>query len=663
MSEPPAPGWPRWPDVGLIAGSLCLTTLAVSLARNLAALAGGASGWLALSLALLGLAAGGLVPVLLPRRFPLEQGGRSQGRASLVLALTLLPTVSVFAHGDAQPLPPAALLLVSGLPFVCGGFVAALALARSRGQSERTCARMLAGASLGCVAAAALLARLSFVAAPSVPPARAGLLATPSGTSRVFPGSPPSLLLLPDLLRDGARTLIIGAGGDRDLLVALAGGAAPVRTVGPDPRVMRAAPEDLEVSSLRPHALPGVERVADGARAFLARDRSSYDVIQVALSPAVPDATGALPPLVEDHLATVEAFTAILERLAPEGVAGFAGALSERHAVRLVAMVRETLEARGVAGAAGCIFVAAAGDFVQVLVRQTPFTPLEVGVLEWRCGELAYAVLASPARLLNNPVSVLLLAPDAAAQLAALPNAVAPATDDRPFFPVMARPRELLRGAAPELPAARPLFGAALAGLALCAVLTLARSRRRAGAGRIWAAATFFAAIGLGFAVVGVGMMARFRLLLDGLGPAPTLVLALFFAAGAAGSLRARLQAGSGRLLRRSCARLTIVLLFTAVLLPALPELLLGAPAWARVASSAAVAGPLGYLLGQPFPVGLSLLVDERRLPWAWSVCATFAALGAMAALPLAASFGYTTTMLVGPAGCIVAGALAEVLG
>jgi hypothetical protein len=172
----------------------------------------------------------------------------------------------------------------------------------------------------------------------------------------------------------------------------------------------------------------------------------------------------------------------------------------------------------------------------------------------------------------------------------------------------------------------------------------------------------YFAAIGLGFVVVEIGLLKHFLLLLGRTASMLAVTLAIFLAAGALGSARARLMAGNARLVRQSCARLTIVLLFTAVLLPPALESLLEAPLWARLAATAAVMGPLGYLMGQPLPAGLSLVRQERLVPRVWSVNGALSVLGAVGALVLAASFGSTTTMLLGPACYLVAGALADLL-
>jgi spermidine synthase len=481
-----------------------------------------------------------------------------------------------------------------------------------------------------------------------------------------------NLLSLPYLLRARARALIVGPGGGKDILVALANGAGAVRAVELNPLVVRAVQEDFGEFSGRPYTLPGVDQVIDEGRTFLAHDPSSYDVIQATVVYGrLAPAAGAFT-FTEDHLYTTEAFQTYLDRLAPEGMLAFSRFIYEKRIVRLVATARAALEARGVQSASDCIFIAAERALASVLVKNAPFTPEELQALHAKCRELGFQVLYSPDGEGDNPIAELLRAPDLAAHLAGLPYDAAPVDDDRPFFYYLMRPGDFLRSGAARAPdfedrgllLMRNLLGTVSGLVVLCIALPLARwgRLREIRWARAWAAVGYFAAIGLGFIVVEIGLLKRFLLLLGK--PAYTLAvtLAIFLAAGAVGSARARLQAGNARLVRRSCARLTIVLLFTAVLLPPLLELLLAAPLWARLAATVAVMAPLGYLMGQPLPAGLSLLRQERLVPWVWSVNGALSVLGSIGALVLAVNFGYTTTMLVGPACYLIAGALAEVV-
>ncbi len=484
-----------------------------------------------------------------------------------------------------------------------------------------------------------------------------------------------NLLSLPYRLRESPSALIIGPGGGKDILIARAAGAGAIRAVEVNPLVVRAVQQEFAEFSGRPYTLPGVEGIVDEGRTFLRRDARRYDVIQatVVYGNLAPSA-GAFT-FTEDHLYTTEAFHDYFDRLAPGGVLAISRFVHERRIQRLVATARAALEERGAAAPAAQVFIASERGLATVLAKLSPFTVGEAAFLERACRELGFEVLYSPLRQGAGPFYDLLRAADAAAYAETLAYDITPVDDDRPFFHYLLRPRDFFRagwgGASPDfddraLVLVRSLL--AVAAVAVLAFLILPLLARGRAASIRWVEAApallYFSALGLGFIVTEIVLLKRFLLLLGK--PVYTLavVLSVFLVAGGAGSLRAGVFAGSRTSLRRRCAALSIVLLLTATTLPLLVEAALAAPLAARLLLAVAVSAPLGYLMGQPLPLGLYLVRQRegRLVPWVWGLNGALSVLGAVATLVLAVSFGYTTTMIVGTACYLVAGALADVV-
>ncbi len=107
------------------------------------------------------------------------------------------------------------------------------------------------------------------------------------------------------------------------------------------------------------------------------------------------------------------------------------------------------------------------------------------------------------------------------------------------------------------------------------------------------------------------------------------------------------------------------LLLLLTFLLPALIEWALPFSLPARILVTVLVVAPLGLLMGQPFPLGVALVRREREalLPWLWGLNGAFSVLGSILTLVLAINFGYTTTMLVGPAAYLAAAIVSEDIG
>ena len=111
---------------------------------------------------------------------------------------------------------------------------------------------------------------------------------------------------------------------------------------------------------------------------------------------------------------------------------------------------------------------------------------------------------------------------------------------------------------------------------------------------------------------------------------------------GSAASSRflARPRAG----IRLACACAATL---AALLLLLLPHVLNHALAWTEYGKAAlviAIAAPLGFFMGMPFPLGLSTYrgATSAFIPWAWSVNGALSVVATPLANILAVSFGYT---------------------
>ena len=79
-----------------------------------------------------------------------------------------------------------------------------------------------------------------------------------------------------------------------------------------------------------------------------------------------------------------------------------------------------------------------------------------------------------------------------------------------------------------------------------------------------------------------------------------------------------------------------------------------------RLVLSAAIAGPLAFFMGWPFPGGLAAvrLRAPARVPWAWGVNGFASVAGAPIAVLLSVSFGFSRVMLLAAALYLAAGAV-----
>jgi hypothetical protein len=245
-------------------------------------------------------------------------------------------------------------------------------------------------------------------------------------------------------LVDRPETLVIGPGGGRDVLAALASGAPHVTAVEVNPAVVEAVRGPFADFAGHLYDRPDVTVVVEDARGYIARSPHRYDVIQAALIDTwAAGASGAFA-LSENSLYTVEAFRTYYEHLTDRGILTVSRWYMPGRPAETLRLVSTGMAGWARAGVADPRqHVAVIAHFVTsnpqeglatVLFKRTPFTPEEVAAIEDRARELGFTVLYAPGLPVTEEVGAFLTADDPAAWIARYPLDITPATDDRPFF-------------------------------------------------------------------------------------------------------------------------------------------------------------------------------------------------------------------------------------
>jgi hypothetical protein len=156
----------RWLGPGLFFATFSTLLLETLDARLLSVLTWYHLSFFAVSLAMLGMAAGAVYVFLHPARFSFERAPEALASASLAFAcaipvshlLTLvIPFLPLTTVNTMEVLGIAVFTVALGVPFALSGVVVTLALTRCRGPIGRLYAYDLVGAALGCLAVVPLL--------------------------------------------------------------------------------------------------------------------------------------------------------------------------------------------------------------------------------------------------------------------------------------------------------------------------------------------------------------------------------------------------------------------------------------------------------------------------------------------------------------------------
>jgi hypothetical protein len=479
--------------------------------------------------------------------------------------------------------------------------------------------------------------------------------------------------------RSPERAAIIGVGGGPDILPALAAGVARIDGFELNGRIVELLRDGMDGYTTLAHR-PEVHLILDEARHALQHRPEQYDVIRANLIDTWAATAAGGFVLAENGIYTVEAWRLFLTRLTPQGVlvtTRWYLPAAPAEAQRLVALAAEALEAEALPATRHLVAIALptteeaglAGGRVQTITTiasRQAFSNQEVSVLRDFAESRGGKLLIWPGQPRGSATSwaPLLTASSRRAYVSASTWAIDPPTDERPFFFLQLRPRDVLRFRAGDFEfvsaitvnGVRILIVALLLAVAAAVALTTVAIRGRHGRGvrlpphgRV-----YFALLGLGYMAVQLALLQRLSLILGHPVTTLALVVATMLVGTGLGSALAgvrRLRAVPGWVLAAPPLVLgTLIIGFGQV-----GELSRLSSLTAAGVACGGVAGLTGLALGVAFPTGIRLFAcSDVAVTEAWALNGAFSVLGSVA--------GALGGLLLGSRGLVAAAAPCYVL-
>jgi spermidine synthase len=478
-----------------------------------------------------------------------------------------------------------------------------------------------------------------------------------------------------NLLLDRGDVLIIGSGGGADVAFAVAFGAETVDAVEINPiiveEIMLGKYADFSGDLYR---RPEVTvHVAEG-RSFISRSDNRYDLVQLTLVDSWAATAAGAFSLSENHLYTIEAFVDYMRHLENNGVLAVTRWLfpRPRQTLRLMSTAYEAARTLGVESPERHMVVAAAEipgaqwQEATFLFKRSQFTQSEVNRLRRFVRAGGGRIVYDPLAPAENAFGRFARADDKETFAADYEFDIRPVSDRRPFFFNTVKAADLGGLFALESESRKSNLGLLnLLGVGLISavmvVVFLVTPLVAAGPGRDrilrWAgmrSLLYFVAIGLGFILTEIALIQVFVLYLGHPVYALAVVLSCVLVSAGLGSLATRRfdhQTGRGRGTVVLVATAALILVIT-VVLPVVFRATFGGALAARVAISCAMIAPLGFLLGQPFPLELKVLEARAReeIPWAWALNGAASVMGSVAAVVVAMLWGFPVVLALAAA-------------
>ena len=480
----------------------------------------------------------------------------------------------------------------------------------------------------------------------------------------------------PYLLRPGAKTLVIGPGGGWDVARSLAGGSQDVTAVEINPIIARTIMQQrFPESSHRLYFRPQVHLFVEDGRSFVRRSPEKYQVLQATLVDTWASTAAGAFALSENNLYTTDAFRDYLNHLTDDGFMVFTrwGFDPPRESLRLLSLAIEALAEVDEPDAWRHVVVLrdraqninAFGALDTVLIFRKPLAAGDVAAVKSALSQTKLRALYLPGDSPSNEFGALLRSPDPRTFWQNYRYNVTPVDDDRPFFFYTVQPRDIFdflkpRGLSEDykinraLPLLFEVVGISM--LAIVVVLAfppLLLGERLPAEKGVRGFLLYFACIGAGYILIQVALIQKFVLFLGHPTYALTVIIFAMLISSGLGSYWSRRLTGDGS----NVGRLSAVLMGVAVTVSALAYLAapvsefgVGWPLPLKILVTVCMIAPAGFLMGIPFPTGLTRLQQNfpHAVRWAWALNAAASVLGSAAAICLAIYIGLRATVLTG---------------
>jgi spermidine synthase len=473
---------------------------------------------------------------------------------------------------------------------------------------------------------------------------------------------------LPYYLRKNANVFILGVGGGRDVLTALAFDSKKITGVDIHPVMVDLLKNKFAAYSGNIYKDKNVHVAVSEGRSYLALKKKSYDLIQIPLIDSWAATVAGAFAMAENSIYTVEAFKTYLKFLNPSGILSVTRFYfkPDNQTIKIVLLARAALEQSGIISPERNIVVVKNKgnndtDVATVLIKKEPFSPEELNEINEISHKMVFDIVYLPTGTHNVPLFQTALTTKNLQQL--IENYyydIRPTTDDRPFFFQMfyfSKVKDLLLGKNITGQAFN-YYGVALLFILLIIStilvllfyflpLLLAKNSNKPPLS--WG--LYFAVLGLGFMLIEMPVLQLGSVYLGGptYGLSVGLFCLLFFSGLGSILFNYSQQAQVERVLKRSL----ILVVFFAVILPFylhwLMDATFGCNWYVKLVLIVLILLPASLCMGIALPSGIRLARYQHTLsiPWFWALNGAFSVLGSIIAMAISMMFGYSLTLIL----------------
>ncbi len=489
-------------------------------------------------------------------------------------------------------------------------------------------------------------------------------------------------------VHENPKVLVVGLGGGTDIITSLFHDPKSVTGVEINQSMIDVTQTHYADFIGNPYQDPRVEIVYSEGRSYIRRSSEKYDIIQMSGVDTWTALSSGAYVMSESYIYTTDAMREYLEHLTDHGTLSVIRWLfwPPREMLRLCTQAVKVLRDMGVKNPEKNIVVIGDSSLASILIKKTPFTWLELNEIIDQTNKtdnnrIVYAPGFSAGVDYYRPlyerfnfsddIGQKYIKGGFAAYFKAVENGtdkkfmadyeynIEPVSDDQPFFFRYYKWKHIFSSyydhSSGSLVDSMPI-GLLILSLSLIQavffslmliIMPLFFMTRKERTYSPLSQITYFFMIGTGFMFIEMSIIQQFVLFLGNPADAiaVTVMILLFFAGlGSLSSKKILIKLGEKNIYRTMIMLFPLIILLYAWIVPVFTHKLMFLSFSMRVIVSAFILAPLGFLLGQFFPTGLTIVGEKNSgfIPWAYAVNGVASVIASILAIILAMVYGFT---------------------
>ncbi len=485
-----------------------------------------------------------------------------------------------------------------------------------------------------------------------------------------------SVFELPFKLISPEKILVLGAGEGTSLSLAINHGNSDITAVESNPFVIQWIKESIETSFVSDQQT-NLEIYHSELRSFLMSDTAHYDLIMFPVLGSFGGTSG-VNAIREDYLFTIESVKESWHKLTNNGIAAFTTWIDypSRYPLKLLASLIQSLNKLSIANPDQHIVAIRSWNTITFLLTKSSFTDsIKINdFCEKMCFDLVllpnYTSQAEECNSLQDTMFFEYLIQLSTKQNRSFYNSydfnIQPATDQQPFFHQFLKWGSLQKLKKVFGKESLPFFeiGYYIILLTFVQVIIIAFTliilpllMKRIKTKNKWRITTYFSGIGLGYMFIEIVFIHQFILYFGNAIYATAAVISTMLLFSGVGSYY------SQHLIKKThhwlivIGSIAVLLILTQMFSLTIFHQTIGFSISQKICVSLLILAPISFLMGIPFPIGISHLTtnSDKAIPWAWGVNGYFSVVSVPLATIIAVEAGYRWVFILAAISYLIA--------